>query len=179
MALTSRRSLQKIRRVESPVMSLLKAYLRNPRTQRALSLKPGDKGFSLIELVVVVAVLAILAAIAVPSYMGMNEQAADAALETNLKNAYKECAYQLARQANNGGRNYPNFAFPGNDGYYTYKSDAADKSSEAGVHSCYSDADGAATTLTGTKKNATNTVKNGEYSVDVLDGEREYDDGST
>ena len=158
-------------------MSLLQAYLRTPRAQRALSRKPGDKGFSLIELVVVVAVLAILAAIAVPSYMGMNEQAADAALETNLKNAYKECAYQLARQANNGGRSYPNFAFPGDDGYYTYSSNAADKNSDAGVHSCYSDTNGSATTLVGEKENATNDVANGEYSVDVLNGERGYDSG--
>ena len=42
-------------------MNILQAYLQNPRTQRALALKPGEKGFSLIELVVV-AVLAILAA---------------------------------------------------------------------------------------------------------------------
>ena len=54
-------------------MSLLKAYLAKPSTQKALSLKPGEKGFSLIELVVVVAVLAILAAIAVPNFVGMNE----------------------------------------------------------------------------------------------------------
>ena len=155
-------------------MSLLQAYIRNPRTQRALSLKPGDKGFSLIELVVVVAVLAILAAIAVPSYMGMNEQAADAAVETNLKNAYKECAYQLARQAYNQGKSYPNFAFPGDDGYYTYSSDAKNKDSTAGVHSCYKDGEGGATTLTGTKKNATNSKGNGQYKVDVLTGERSF-----
>ena len=76
-------------------MSLLQAYLRNPRTQRILSQKPGDKGFSLIELVVVVAVLAILAAIAVPQFGMMNERAANAAAQTNLKNAYKECVYAL------------------------------------------------------------------------------------
>ena len=155
-------------------MSLLQAYLRNPRTQRALTLKPGEQGFSLIELVVVVAVLAILAAIAVPSYMGMNEQAADAAVETNLKNAYKECAYQLARQANNGGRSYPNFAFPGDDGYYTYTSNAASKDTDAQVAGCYKDGDGGATTLTGTKKNATNSKGNGEYKVNVLTGERSF-----
>jgi len=38
-------------------MSLLQAYLQNPRTRRTLSRKPGEKGFSLIELVVVIAVL--------------------------------------------------------------------------------------------------------------------------
>ena len=78
-------------------MSLLKAYLHSRNTQRVLNRKPGDKGFSLIELVVVVAVLAILAAIAVPAFLGMQEQAADAAARSNLKNAYKECAYQQAR----------------------------------------------------------------------------------
>ena len=165
-----------MRKVNTPTMSLLQAYLRNPKTQRVLSRRPSDKGFSLIELVVVVAVLAILAAIAVPSYMGMNEQAADAALETNLKNAYKECAYQLARQANNGGRSYPNFAFPGDDGYYTYSSDAEEKDSDAGVRGCYSDDSGSATTLTGTKTNAQNPDKgNGTYEVDVLTGERDFE----
>ena len=76
-------------------MSLLKAYLAKPSTQRALTRKPGDKGFSLIELVVVVAVLAILAAIAVPQFASMNERAANAAAQTNLKNAYKECNFAI------------------------------------------------------------------------------------
>ena len=41
-------------------MSLLQAYLQNPSTRRVLNRKPGEKGFSLIELVVVIAVLAVL-----------------------------------------------------------------------------------------------------------------------
>ena len=96
-------------------MSVLQAYLRNPRTQRILSKKPGEKGFSLIELVVVVAVLAILAAIAVPQFGAMNERAANAAAQTNLKNAYKECNYAL----NTGTPPYQYSAFT-NDAYFTY-----------------------------------------------------------
>lgn len=98
-------------------MSLLKAYLAKPSTQKALSLKPGEKGFSLIELVVVVAVLAILAAIAVPAFVGMNEDAANAAAQANLKGAYKECAYKIARGEAAGDATYTQ---PVTDGYFTY-----------------------------------------------------------
>ena len=63
-----------MKKVKTQLMSLLQAYLRNPKTQRVLSRKPGDKGFSLIELVVVVAVLAILAAIAIPSFTSINDK---------------------------------------------------------------------------------------------------------
>ena len=157
-----------MRIVKIKIMSLLKAYLHSPNTQRVLNRKPGDKGFSLIELVVVVAVLAILAAIAVPAFMGMNEQAADAAMDANLKNAYKECAFQVARQANNRSLSYPNFDFPGDDGFYTYTSNA-DEQDDPGVHSCYQDG-GAPTVLTATKENATNDYGNGEYTMEVVNG---------
>ena len=77
-------------------MSLLKAYLQNSRTQRILSRKPGDKGFSLIELVVVVAVLAILAAIAIPNFTNINDKARASAASNTLAQAMKQCAVDEA-----------------------------------------------------------------------------------
>lgn len=78
-------------------MSLLKAYLQNPRTQRALNRRPGDKGFSLIELVVVVAVLAILAAVAIPSFTSLSDDARLNSSKQMLVSAYKECKFNEAR----------------------------------------------------------------------------------
>jgi len=151
-------------------MSLLKAYLTKPSTQRVLNRKPGDKGFSLIELVVVVAVLAILAAIAVPAFMGMSESAADAAVDTNLKNAYKECTYQVQRGKFNRGKDFPNFEKPGDDAYYKYKTNAAEE--DGVIQSCYSDDDKTTTTLTGTKsgKTAESKYGNGDYTMEVTTG---------
>ena len=44
-------------------MTILQNYLKSKRVQKALSTKPGEEGFSLVELVVVIAVLAILSAV--------------------------------------------------------------------------------------------------------------------
>ena len=152
-------------------MSLVKAYLSKPSTQRVLDRKPGEKGFSLIELVVVVAVLAILAAIAVPAFMGMSESAADAAVDTNLKNAYKECAYQIARKKYNRGKDFPNYEMPGNDGYYTYSSNSEQGKNDGVIRSCYSKETTTAT-LTGTKsgKTADSNYGNGAYTMEVVTG---------
>jgi len=76
-------------------MSLLQAYLQSPKTRRVLSRKPGEKGFSLIELVVVVAVLAILAAIAIPSFTSISQEARVAGAKSALANLAKECAVKL------------------------------------------------------------------------------------
>ena len=77
-------------------MTLLKAYLNSPRAKRALSKKPGQKGFSLIELVVVVAVLAVLSAIAIPNFTNISNKARASAASTTLATIVKECAAKIA-----------------------------------------------------------------------------------
>ena len=77
-------------------MTSLSAYLASPRTQAVLARKPGDEGFSLIELVVVVAVLAILAAIAIPAFTSINDNAAQAAAKNTIAQIAKECAVKKA-----------------------------------------------------------------------------------
>jgi len=78
-------------------MSLLQSYLQNSRTQRVLKRKPGEEGFSLIELVVVIAVLAVLIVIALPNFQGVTDDAAASAGKKYLVDAYTECTVARTR----------------------------------------------------------------------------------
>ena len=77
-------------------MTALQAYLQNSKTRKVLSKKPGEAGFSLIELVVVVAVLAILAAIAIPAFTSINDKARASAASNTLAQVIKQCAVEEA-----------------------------------------------------------------------------------
>ena len=47
----------------------------------------GERGFTLIELMVVVMIIAILVGIAIPAFLGARKRAQDTAAKSNLRNA--------------------------------------------------------------------------------------------
>ena len=72
-------------------MTLVEIFIKNKRVQKTLSTKPGEEGFSLIELVVVIAVLAVLSAVAIPAFNGVQANARASAVKNGLVNGIKEC----------------------------------------------------------------------------------------
>ena len=72
-------------------MTILSNYLKSQKVQKVLTTRPGEEGFSLIELVVVIAVLAILSAVAIPSFTNVQANARASAVQNGLVNGIKEC----------------------------------------------------------------------------------------
>ena len=77
-------------------MAILENYLKSIKVQKVLNTKPGEEGFSLVELVVVIAVLAILSAVAIPAFVGVQANARAAAVKNGLVNGVKECVVRSA-----------------------------------------------------------------------------------
>ena len=101
-------------------MTLLANFLKSKRAQKVLTTKPGEEGFSLVELVVVIAVLAILSAVAVPAFVGVQANARASAVKNGLVNGIKEC---VVRDADNASDLTFDSAqsFPGNYNGYTVR----------------------------------------------------------
>lgn len=83
-------------------MNALLIYASNPRVKQVLNRRPGDQGFSLIELVVVVAVLAVLAAIAIPAFNGVQEEGRKSAAKSAIATAAKECVASATQNGSSG-----------------------------------------------------------------------------
>ena len=58
--------------------------------------KNNKKGFTIVELVIVIAVIGILSAILIPTFVGVTKAANEAALKSNLANAYSMYAADAA-----------------------------------------------------------------------------------
>ena len=84
-------------------MTILENYLQSKKVQKTLLTKPGEEGFSLVELVVVIAVLAILSAVAIPAFVGVQANARASAVKNGLVNGVKEC---VVRAADNRSTNF-------------------------------------------------------------------------
>ena len=145
-------------------MSILENYLKSIRVQKALNTKPGEEGFSLVELVVVIAVLAILSAVAIPAFVGVQANARASAVKNGLVNGVKECVVRAADNLTTTFTDAQSFATPtAFRGYTVGQNNNVDSCYQAFADSTDNTADSDFTILMNTQTGAvTRTCSNHE-----------------